>query len=378
MSTHHFIHNFLMTTPGPTLIKKCKSCEGLMKQRTIASGNTFGARYWTDGKVDASMLPLTPSAVRCPHCHSLLWISSLEEVGEIPGSRGFGEPRPEYDRSFDSHPFIENLETDDYLMALSKGELSKDQEIYLRTIYWRLMNDPRRGNHISIALSVEEQENLRNLLSLVDQMDESSRLIRAEIYRELGEFEDCEKALDYDFSEDYIQAAVTIYMLQEEKNLTVEEIHADEMNLVAWYYHRDQMKFDWHSSKPVIQFDPSGPPVFEIKSREWWIKILGMLQHNWALIEEFESGAAIVYFFHDKGETIGFNAYSLGQLKGRCAIVDSLEFESVQLAEEGLLRNGFMLHRAGEMLGSDVKPSGNFFDSRATEEGVYSTQGHWK
>lgn len=362
-----------MTTPGPTLIKKCKSCEGLMKQRTIASGNTFGARYWTDGKVEASMLPLTPSAVRCPHCHSLLWISSLEEVGEIPGSRGFGVPRPEYDRSFDSHPFIENLETDDYWTALRKAELSKDQEVYLRTMYWRLMNDSRRGNHIPIALSEEEQVNLRNLLPLVYEMDESSRLIRAEIHRELGEFEECEKALDYDFCDDYIPAAVTIYMLQEEKNSSVGEIHADGMDVVTWHFHRDQK-----SLKPVIQFDPSGPPVFEIKSRKWWIKILGMLQHNWALIEESEAGVVTVFFFHDEGEPIGVAGYSRAQLRGRCAIVDSLNFESVQLAEEGLLRNGFRLHRVGEMLGSDVRPYGNFYDARAKEAGVYSTQGHWK
>jgi hypothetical protein len=103
-----------------------------------------------------------------------------------------------------------------------------------------------------------------------------------------------------------------------------------------------------------------------------------MLQHNWALIEGSENGTASVFFFHDEGEPIGFAGYSRAQLRGRCAIVDSLKFESVQLAEEGLSRNGFRLHRVGEIVGSDVKPSGNFFDLRTTEEGVYSTQGYWK
>jgi hypothetical protein len=142
-----------------------------------------------------------------------------KRLARFPGSRGFAVQRPEYDHSFDSHPFIENLETNDYLKAISKAELSKDQEVYLRTVYWRLMNDPRRRSQSPIALSREEQLNLRNLLTLVDEMDESSRLIRAEIYRELGEFEECAKALDYDFSDDYISVAVTIYMLQEEKLL---------------------------------------------------------------------------------------------------------------------------------------------------------------
>lgn len=343
-----------------------------MKQRTIASGNNFGARYWTDGKVDASMLPLTPSAVRCPHCHALLWVSSLKEVGEIPGPRGFGVPRPEYDNSFDALPFIEKLEADDYLMAIRKGEFSKDQEAYLRTMYWRLMNDSRRRSQTSIALSADEQTNLRSLLQLVIETDEPSRLIRAEIYRELGEFEECANALDYDFCDDYIPAAVTIYMLQEEKNSSVGEIHPDEMDVVTWHHHRDQKKL-----KPVVTFDPSGPPVFKIKSRDWWIKVLGMLQHNWALIEEGTSGSATVYFFHDGEVGMGCYGYTRAQLKGRYAIVDSLNFESVHLAKEALSRNGFRLLGDGELLGSDLKPQGNFFDVRAMEEGVYSRQSHW-
>lgn len=362
-----------MTTPGPTLIKKCSHCAGLMKERTIASGNNFGARYWTDGKADASMLPLTPSAVRCPHCHALLWVSSLKEVGEIPGPRGFGVPRPEYDLAFDALPFIEKLEADDYLMALRKGELPKDQEAYLRTMYWRLMNDPRRRSKTPIAFSAEEQENLRSLLPLVFETDEPSRLMRAEIHRELGEFEECEKVLDCDFSDDYIPAAMAIYMLQEEKNSSVGEIHPDGMDVVTWHYHRDQKKL-----KPVVPVDPSGPPVFKIKSREWWIKVLGMLQHNWALIEKGGDGSATAYFFHDGEVGMGCYGYSRAQLKGRYAIVDSLAFESVQLAKDALSRNGFRLHGDDERLGSDVKPRGNFFDVRAMEEGIYSRQGNWE
>ena len=125
-------------------------------------------------------------------------------------------------------------------------------------------------------------------------------------------------------------------------------------------------------------FDPSGPPVFEIQSREWWIKVLGMLQHNWALIEEGADGSAAVYFFHDGEAGMGCYGYSRAQLKGRYAIVDSLDFESVQLAKEALSRNGFRLYGADELLGSDVKPQGNFFDVRTMEEGIYSTLGNWK
>ena len=39
--------------PGPDQIVACPKCNGLAKYRTLLSGNTFGARVWTDGKQDA-------------------------------------------------------------------------------------------------------------------------------------------------------------------------------------------------------------------------------------------------------------------------------------------------------------------------------------
>lgn len=102
-----------------------------------------------------------------------------------------------------------------------------------------------------------------------------------------------------------------------------------------------------------------------------------MLQHNWALIDERADGSATVFYFHDGEVGMGCYRYTRQQLKGRYAIVDSLDFDSVQMAKEVLSRNGFRLHGDGELLGSDVKPRGNFYDVRAMEEGVYSRQGNW-
>lgn len=363
-----------MTTPGPTLIKKCNRCDGLMKQRTIASGNNFGARYWTDGKIDTPMLYETPLVVVCPHCRKVQWLKDLVQVGEIPGPRGFGVSLPEYDLSFDDQPFLDEPSGDDYLGFLESVELIHDQELYLRWTYWHLMNDARRKSSAVQPLGIDEVENLQRLLELLKSPSESTRLTVAEIHRELGNFESCAKMLDYDFSDEFIPVAQTIYLLQEEKNVCVSQIFDDEIFIDAWKYRRNPPNYELEPEPP---FDPSGPPVFEIQSRKWWIKVLGMLQHNWALIEEGIDGSATAYFFHDGEVGMGCYGYTRAQLKGRYAIVDSLDFESVHLAKEALSRNGFRLHGDGELLGSDVKPQGNFFDVRAMEEGVYSKQGNW-
>jgi hypothetical protein len=146
----------------------------------------------------------------------------------------------------------------------------------------------------------------------------------------------------------------------------------------------DELSYAWQMRrfKPETPTDHENdsemnPPCFKISNRDWWAKVLGMLQHNWALIEEGAGGSVTVYFFHDGEVGMGCYGYSRAQLKGRYAIVDSLDFDSVQLAKDALSRNGFRLHGDEELLGSDVKPRGNFYDVRAMEEGVYSRQGNW-
>jgi hypothetical protein len=354
-----------------------------MKQRTIASGNNFGARYWTDGKVDTPMLPVTPHVVVCPHCGKVDWLKNLAEVGEIPGPRGFDVPRPQYDKSFDDLPFLVLPCGDDYLGFLESeelsGELSHDREYYLRWLYWHLMNDSRRRGSEFQPLGIDEVENLQRLLVMQNSDSESSRLTIAEIHRELGDFDACAKMLDYDFSDELIPLAQTIYLLQEEKNSSVHHVYDDDTYIDAWKYRRNIPTEYSELTQPEVSFDPSGPPVFEIQSREWWIKVLGMLQHNWALIEESVDGSATVYFFHDCGATnMPFPSYKMFQLKGRSAIVDSLEFDSLESACKGLRRNDFMpVKEALSGIDTGMRPQGFFYDARSSENGIYSREGNW-
>jgi hypothetical protein len=53
---------------GPDQIVACPHCKALAKYMTLMSGNTFGARVWTDGKQDAPMLPHPPAVVKCRQC----------------------------------------------------------------------------------------------------------------------------------------------------------------------------------------------------------------------------------------------------------------------------------------------------------------------
>ena len=63
-----------------------------------------------------------------------------------------------------------------------------------------------------------------------------------------------------------------------------------------------------------------------IKNTDYWLKVVDMLQQNWAVIESTGAGVA-VYFFDDHG-----------------VIFDRLSFEFISDAETALRRNGFSLY----------------------------------
>lgn len=65
--------------PGETIYRACPACQQLLIECTLLSGNTIGAKFWTDGKMDAPMFPQIPALVRCAHCQSLLWLPEARE-----------------------------------------------------------------------------------------------------------------------------------------------------------------------------------------------------------------------------------------------------------------------------------------------------------
>jgi hypothetical protein len=101
----------------------------------------------------------------------------------------------------------------------------------------------------------------------------------------------------------------------------------------------------------------------EIRSRDYWFKIVEFLQQNWALIDQDANGpGCTVYFF---GDTAG--------------VFDRLRFPSVAEAEVALLRNGFKRYatdpKAQEFI---AKPEPPFWESRHPNGAIYSSGRYWK
>ena len=62
------------------IVRECPHCKAHVVEEETLSGNTIGAKIYTDGKREARMLPDHPALVKCPMCGGLFWVEEAEEV----------------------------------------------------------------------------------------------------------------------------------------------------------------------------------------------------------------------------------------------------------------------------------------------------------
>ena len=193
--------------PGNTYVRECPHCKGHFTQPSMLSGNTFGAKFWPDGKMDAPMMPSYPAYVGCPHCAASFWIEDTKEI-EVIG----------WDKKIEisdliSEP-IQNTSTNTirykdptvkiYLQGLAEPNLSKEKEVYLRTKLMQLYNDVNRDQKVQSPITEAQNENWNRLLEILDSNDSQEKLLKVEIYREMGNFEEAKKAFIGEFDEEYM------------------------------------------------------------------------------------------------------------------------------------------------------------------------------
>jgi hypothetical protein len=250
--------------PGPDLIVACPSCGRRAKVPSLRSGNTFDARFWTDGKVDAPMLPRRPPIAPCKGCRRVFWWHDVV-VGEsssgyiiaifvsllygIPLLAYLGVPRmilitigvvgPLLAVGLAVRRHVQIVETpseEHFLNALSDGlGKDRDREMALRLHAWWAANDAMRAA-LTAAKSAglakpdpprrtdAQSENLKRLFELLDPAAPEERLLKAEAARELGDFDGAAALLEGEIPDDQAEIAARIRQLTEERASLVAEI----------------------------------------------------------------------------------------------------------------------------------------------------------
>jgi hypothetical protein len=196
--------------PGLTLLRACPDCGAAVLQYTLRSGNTFGARFWTDGWMEAPMLPDRPGLVKCSRCSGLFWIDEARQMAQVDPM----EPSRRKSNKFDDA--IEPIDPtfEEICAFIASSGLSGEKERYARLRAWRTANHKRRKTRKPPApLSQAEKDNLLALSSMSGDDEVEQTIMNAEIARELGDFQECLRLLDRPFDEQWQKAVRTIRRL---------------------------------------------------------------------------------------------------------------------------------------------------------------------
>ena len=151
------------------------------------SRNTIGARQWSDGKITAPMYPEFPELVLCKRCDNFFWVRQAFLGGPFSDHEAeTKQERIEYLEFPTFHQYFKALDT-------------INNEKYIRTRIWYSFNDYfRKGKEDQITQDMMElnNENLEKLLDLVRESYDDDFVIKAEILRNLGRFEESRKMLE--------------------------------------------------------------------------------------------------------------------------------------------------------------------------------------
>lgn len=203
-------------------IKQCPDCGSEFKAWEVSSCNTFGAKYYTDGYVKGPMYDAGSLLLICPECSKYFWREDVPTLESMSHSKYFTKYAENSDKKSPRHAaWVEGRDYED--MVRQSFWRTKDEERYIRIRAWWSSNGPYRDEStLEFGLSSEQKKNLRRLLHLLDTDDPDEALMKAEILRELGQFEECLKLLANPFDERLLQTVNAIKDLAHGRKRKVE------------------------------------------------------------------------------------------------------------------------------------------------------------
>lgn len=174
-------------TLGRTLVVQPAGTDHLLRIRSYRSFNRRGLVYYSDGYMEGPHFP--------PVCQILMhdpvtgfpfFPMDAEEVGSQvdPSNRRAGEMD-----EWDSVPMAMPATCESYAHAIEsmvEGDNTERLTI-LRHHWWWTANQPRRKDP-AVRLSPRERANMEAIIDMTTDSTDHARLLRAELWRESGEF----------------------------------------------------------------------------------------------------------------------------------------------------------------------------------------------
>lgn len=166
--------------PGPCRIVKCPYCGKKKELMSLRTGNNLVTELWSDGKLINPMLPSISFVQKCPQCKKFYLPDRLDAIYAKDG------------RWTMERGLLDFYELQKALNALAET-ITTDEQYTIRMMLLHAYNDNeqlalKNGNELFF------RENIHWLLEHWKQ-NEDNLWLKAELYRELGDFDTAEEIL---------------------------------------------------------------------------------------------------------------------------------------------------------------------------------------
>ena len=99
--------------------------------------------------------------------------------------------------------------------------ITNENEIYLRSKLMQIYNDVNRDQEVQHPAIAAQIENWNRLLEILDPNDSQEKLLKVEVYREMGNFEEAKKVLAGELDEEYMDTVDMLDKLIEARDSRV-------------------------------------------------------------------------------------------------------------------------------------------------------------
>lgn len=145
---------------------------------SLVSGNTCGAEFWSDNKQIAPMLPEISYVQKCPHCGKY-YIKDRQEEKYAEG----------FDHSFEQGLLTYPEMKEAFAQLSEEGFVDRDEESTVRLMLHHAYNDYYYRSDDNKEINAADKELFHeNGIWLINNLI-ADNVLKAEFYREIGEFE---------------------------------------------------------------------------------------------------------------------------------------------------------------------------------------------
>ena len=170
--------------PANAKIVHCPFCGERKELLNLASGNTFGAKHWSDQKMIAPMLPRVSPAQKCPACgkYYLEYKQPYEEGDDWSSERGELSYQ-EWKEAYGQFQADKSIKRDDMQVIRHHIIMAFNDE------YYRNSDTPAPAQEEAFFIEIINDYIASN------KWNSQNMLFKAELYREAGEMKKCEDVL---------------------------------------------------------------------------------------------------------------------------------------------------------------------------------------